>query len=470
MECDVAVLGGGPAGYTAAIRAAQLGAKTVCVEREPELGGTCLRVGCIPTKAWVQTAYALKEAEETFAKLGVEVGEARLDFDASNEWKRQVVKQMTSGVAGLLKANGVEWIKGAGRFKDANTIAVEGGEDVSFKSAIVATGSFPLRPPIEGLDSPRCVDSTGLLAQETVPRRLVVLGGGIIGCEFASIFRRFGSEVTIVEMLPRLIPQEDEDASKELARQFGKRGIALQLDKQCKRVEELGDGLRVEFGEGETVEADLMLVSVGRGPLVEGLGLEEIGVELDRRKGIAADEHRRTTVPHIYAAGDCAGYWQLAHTAFREGEVAAENATGHEAIVDNRGVPRPIYTDPEIAAVGLTEAEAREQYGDEIATGSFPWVANARAVMQNDTVGWVKSIHETHYGELLGLVMVGPHVTDMIEVGVVALDAEATVETVADGMAPHPTLSEAIKEAGLVALGRAIHLPPKRRASAKTPA
>ena len=223
----------------------------------------------------------------------------------------------------------------------------------------------------------------------------------------------------------------------------------------------------MHFGDGETVEADLMLVAVGRAPTVENLGLEEIGVELDRRKGIAADEHRRTTVPHIYAVGDCAGYWQLAHTAFREGEVAAENAMGHDAVVDNRGVPRPIYTDPEIAAVGLTEAEAREQHGDDVAVGMFPWVANARAVMQNETVGWVKSIHETRYGELLGIVMVGPHVTDLIEAGVVALDAESTVETVADGMAAHPTLSEAIKEAGLVALGRAIHLPPRRRAAAK---
>jgi dihydrolipoamide dehydrogenase len=295
-----------------------------------------------------------------------------------------------------------------------------------------------------------------------------VLGGGIIGCEFASIFRRFGSEVTIIEMLPRLIPGEDDDAAAELAKQFGKRGLTLHLEKQCTKVEETGDGLRVHFGDGETVDCDLMLVAVGRGPVTDGLGLEEIGVEFDARKGIAADEHRRTTVEHIYAVGDCAGYWQLAHTAFREGEVAAENATGHDAVVDNRGVPRPIYTDPEIAGVGLTEAEAREQYGDDVATGMFPWIANARAVMQNETIGWVKSIHETRYGELLGIVMVGPHVTDLIEAGVVALDAEATVETVADGMAAHPTLSEAVKEAGLVALGRAIHLPPKRRAAAKT--
>jgi dihydrolipoamide dehydrogenase len=468
MEVDVAVLGGGPGGYTAAIRAAQLGAKVACIEKEPELGGTCLRVGCIPTKAWVQTAFALKEAEEHFAKFGVAVSDAKLDLAAANTWKAGVVQQMTSGVASLFKANGVEWVKGEGRFTDANTIAVEGREDVKFGSAIIATGSYPLRPPIEGIESPRCVDSTGLLAQEEVPGRLVILGGGIIGCEFASIFNRFGSEVTIVEMLT-LIPQEDEDASKELAKQFGKRGITLHLGKQCTRIEDDGSQLTVHFGEGETVQADLMLVSVGRGPLVEGIGLEEAGIQFERRSGIAADERRRTSVPHIYAVGDCAGYWQLAHTAFREGEIAAENATGHDAVFDNRAIPRPIYTDPEIAAVGLTEAQAREEYGDDVAVGRFPWAGNARAVMQDETIGWVKSIHETRYGELLGLVMVGPHVTDMIEAGVVAIDAESTVETVADGIAPHPTLSEAIKEAGLAALGRAIHIP-NRKPRAAAPA
>ena len=469
MECDVAVLGGGPGGYTAAIRAAQLGARTVCIEKEPELGGTCLRVGCIPTKAWVVTAHALKEAEESFGKFGVNINPPALDFPTANEWKSGVVHQMTSGVATLFKANGVDWVKGSGRFTDANTIAVERdgeqAEPVTFKQAIIATGSYALRPPIDGLDSPRCVDSTGLLAQTEVPRRLVVLGGGIIGCEFASIFQRFGSEVTIIEMLPQLIPQEDVDAAKELARQFEKRGIALHLETTCDRVEDTGSSLTVHFG-GQTIEADLMLVATGRGPTTQNLGLEEIGVEFDPRTGIAADEHRRTTQPHIYAVGDCAGYWQLAHTAFREGEVAAENACGHDLVVDNRGVPRPIYTDPEIAGVGLTEAEAREQHGDDVAVGRFPWVANARAVMQNETVGWVKSIHETRYGELLGIVMIGPHVTDLIEAGTVALDAEATVETVADGMAAHPTLSEAIKEAGLVALGRPIHIATRKRAAA----
>jgi dihydrolipoamide dehydrogenase len=206
-----------------------------------------------------------------------------------------------------------------------------------------------------------------------------------------------------------------------------------------------------------------MLVSVGRAPLVDGLGLEAAGVAYDRRTGIGTDGHRRTSVPHIYAGGDVAGYWQLAHTGFREGEVAAENATGHDVDFGDPAVPRPIYTDPEIAGVGLTEEQAREQHGENVAVGRFPWVANARAVMTGEVTGWVKSIHETRYGELLGVVIVGPHATDLIGAGVIALDSEATIETVADGIAPHPTLSEAMKEAGLVALERAIHLPPRRR-------
>ena len=466
MEFDVAVLGGGPAGYTAAIRAAQLGARVACVEREPELGGTCLRVGCIPTKAWVSTAHALHAAKEIDPKLGVVTGEPTLDFAVANEWKAAVVKQMTGGVASLFKANNVTWFQGSGRFEDQRSIAFDKGDiGVSFSRAIVATGSFPIRPPIEGLDSPRCVDSTGLLAQTEVPKRLVVLGGGIIGCEFASIFERFGTEVTMIEMLDALIPQEDADATSELRKSFARRGIVVHLGKQCTKVEDTESGLLVHFGEGETTECDLMLVSVGRAPLVDGIGLEAAGVTFDPRSGIGTDAHRRTSVEHIYAAGDVAGYWQLAHTGFREGEIAAENATGHEAeMPESPAVPRPIYTDPEIAGVGLTESEAVERFGAEnIAVGRFPWIANARAVMTGETAGWVKSIHETTYGELVGVVIVGPHATDLIEVAVVALDAEATIETVADGMAPHPTLSEGLKEAGLVALGRAIHLPPRRR-------
>ena len=375
---------------------------------------------------------------------------------------------MTGGIAGLFKTNGVEWVKGYGKFTGPNTIAVEGGEDVTFKSAVIATGSFPLRPPIPGLESDLCVDSTGLLAQTEVPKRLVILGGGIIGSEFASIFSRFGSEVTIVEMLDTLIPQEDADAAKELAKAFTKRGITLQLGKQCTKVEQSGNALTVFFGDGESVQCDLMLVAVGRGPLVEGIGLEAAGVEFDQRTGI---DHRRRRgarpcrTSTRSATAPATGSSRTPRSA--RARSRPRTRCGHEATVNNRAVPRPIYTDPEIAGVGLTEAEAREQYGDDVAVGTFPWVANARAVMQAETTGWVKSIHETKYGELLGMVMVGPHVTDMIEAAVVAIDAESTVETVGDGMAPHPTLSEAIKEACLAALGRAIHIPNRKRAPAK---
>jgi dihydrolipoamide dehydrogenase len=269
----------------------------------------------------------------------------------------------------------------------------------------------------------------------------------------------------MIEMLESLIPQEDDDATSELRKSFARRGIVVHLGKQCTKVEDTGTELVVHFGDGETAECDLMLVAVGRAPLVEGIGLEAAGVAFDPRAGVGTDAHRRTSVSHIYAAGDVAGYWQLAHTSFREGEIAAENATGHEAqMPESPAVPRPIYTDPEIAGVGLTETEATEKFGAEnIAVGRFPWVANARAVMTGETAGWVKSIHETTYGELVGVVIVGPHATDLIEAAVVALDAEATIETVADGMAPHPTLSEGLKEAGLVALGRPIHLPPRRK-------
>ena len=469
MECDVAVLGGGSGGYPAAIRAAQLGASVAVVEKEPELGGTCLRVGCIPTKAWVQTAFALKQANETFEKLGVKVGPPELDFSAAQQWKEGIVKQLTGGVAMLFKANGIEWVKGVGRFKDANTLAVEGGEDITFKSAVIATGSSPLRPPIEGIDSERCVDSTGLLAQEQVPRRIVILGGGIIGVEFASALHTFGSEVTIVEMLPKLIPLEDEDASKELAKQFEKRGIEVHLESQCDKIEETGDGLRVHF-VGQTKDCDLMLVATGRGPNVEGIGLEAAGVEFDPRKGVAVDRSMRTSVENIFAVGDAAGQWQLAHTAFREGEIASENALGHEAEIDYSATPRCIYTDPEIGAVGMTEADAREAHGDDVAVGRFPFSASARAQMYGEKTGWVKTIHETRYGELLGLVIVGPQATELVNAGVIGITAEATIETLADSIAAHPTLAEAVKEAALVALGRQIHLPPARGGRAKAAA
>jgi dihydrolipoyl dehydrogenase len=465
MECDVAVLGGGPGGYPAAIRAAQLGANVVLIEQE-RIGGTCITVGCIPTKAWVQTAHALKEAREVFAKIGVRVSDPELDFAQVQKNKTSIVDGLVGGETGVVKANGVTVVTGRGAFTGPNTIAVEGGEDVTFRSAVIATGSRSLRPPVPGIDGPVCVDSTALLEIAEVPRRLVILGGGVIGVEFASIFRHFGSEVTVVEMLDHLIPMEDEDASKELERAFKRRGIAVHLGARATEVAAAGDGATLRYqdagGKEGSADADLVLVATGRGPNVEGVGLERAGVDFDPRRGVIADRHMRTNVGHIYAVGDVAGVYQLAHTSFREGEVAAENALGHDAEMDYSAVPRCVYTDPEVAAVGLTEAQAREQHGDDVVVGRFPFSASARAQMYGEKTGFAKTIHESRYGELLGLVVVGPQATELVNAGVVGITAESTIDTLADSIAAHPTLAEAVKEAALVSLGRPIHLPPPR--------
>ena len=357
--------------------------------------------------------------------------------------------------------------QGRGRFTDANTIAVEGGEDVTFRTAIVATGSFPMRPPIEGLDSPRCVDSTGLLAQQELPKRLVVLGGGIIGCEFASIFARFGSEVTIIEMLPSLIPQEDADAAKELAKQFGKRNIALHLEKQCTKVEDSGSALTVHFGDGETVEADLMLVSVGvrrrsRTSASRSSASSWIGEGHRRRR--APPHHRR---PHLRRRRLRRLLAARAHGLPRgRGRGGERDGPRGRRRQPRRPLP-DLHRIPRSPASG-SPSRRPEQYGDDVEVGMFPWVANARAVMQNETTGWVKSIHESRYGELLGLVMVGPHVTDLIEAGVVAIDAEATVETVADGNGRPPDPLGGDQGSGSGGAGRAIH-PPNRSGQPRRP-
>ena len=467
MDVDVAVLGAGPGGYPAAIRAAQLGLKVAVIEQGP-LGGTCLNVGCIPTKALVQSAHLVKDVGETSKQLGVVIDGYSIDFAQMQRNKQRVVKKMVSGVGGLLKANGVTVVEGRGTFTGPNTLAVEGGEDVTFKHAVIATGSSPLAPPIPGIDGPRCVDSTGLLAVDEVPKRLIVLGGGVIGVEFASIFSHLGSEVTVVEFLDHLIPNEDADAIAVLEKSFKGRGIAVHLSSRGTTVEDGPDGVTLTFeqgGETQRVTGDLLLVATGRGANVEGIGLDVLGIAYDR-KGIKTDGTRRTTLDNVYAVGDVAGYWQLAHTAFREGEVAAENIAGHETTVVG-AVPRCIYTDPEVAAVGLTEAEARAKYGDDkIVTGQFPFSAIARAAMFADQTGFVKTIHETTYGELLGVVVVGINATELINAGVIAIDTESTVETVGDSIAAHPTLAEALKEAALMALDRPIHMPRKRRRAA----
>jgi len=468
IEVDVAVLGGGPGGYPAAIRAAQLGLSVAVIE-QGRLGGTCLNVGCIPTKAWVQSAHAMKDAHETFAKLGVNVPSVALDFAQVQKNKEEIIDRSVSGVGGLLKANGITVVEGRGQFTDANTISVDNGETLVFKSAVIATGSSSTRPPVDGIDGPRCVDSTGLLAIEAVPARLIVLGGGVIGVEFASVFDHFGSEVTIVEMLDNLIATEDAEARTELERAFKKRKIAQHLGARASRVEETEDGVILQFtdadGVEQQVEGDLILVATGRRANVEGNGLEAAGVHFEPTR-VTTDEYRRTNVPHIYAVGDVAGYWQLAHTAFREGELAAENIAGHNIPVSG-AVPRCIYTDPEIAGVGLTEEEAIAEYGkDRIRVGKFPFSALARAAMFADRTGFVKTIHETTLDELLGVVVVGMSATEIINAGVVGIDSEARVDTIGDSITAHPTLAEALKEAALMGLDRPLHWPPAKKKQA----
>ena len=317
--------------------------------------------------------------------------------------------------------------------------------------------------------APERAPANGRAARERVlrelPRRLVVLGGGVIGVEFASIFNHFGTEVTVIEMLDSLVPIEDDDAIKALTRAFDKAGIAVHTGARATKVEETADGMVLHFqkgGESSTVIGDLILVATGRGATVDGLGLEDVGIAFDK-KGITTDATRRTSLPHVYAVGDVAGYWQLAHTAFREGEVAAENIAGHSVEMSG-AVPSCIYTDPEVASVGLSERAAVETHGrDNVVSGQFPYTAIARAAMFADKTGFFKMISHAQTGEVLGVVIVGLQATDLINAGVIAIDSEAVIETVGDSIAAHPTLSEGFKEAGLVALGRPIHMPPKRK-------
>jgi dihydrolipoamide dehydrogenase len=465
MECDLVVLGSGPGGYPAAIRAAQLGASVIIVEKAETVGGTCLNVGCIPTKAMVQSAHAYDDAQGHFAQLGVRVGTLDLDFEQVQSNRRGIVDGVVKGLAGLLKGNGIQIVKGRGSFTGANTLAVEGGEEIRFGSAVIATGSRPAAPPLPGIDHPRCIDSTGALELDAVPQRLAVLGGGVIGVEFASIYAQFGSAVTVIEMLPNLIGNEDKDAVSALQRAFRRRGIGVEVGAKATKIEERDGDLTLTYesdGASKEVVADIVLVATGRVANVEDIGLEAAGVTGERRR-IPVDSHMRTNVPNIYAVGDVAGNWQLAHTAFREGEVAAENALGHASEIDYRSTPRCVYTAPEIASVGLSEEQARERHGDDVVTGTMPYAAIARAAMYGDRTGFVKVIGEQKYGELLGMVAVGTQATELIEAGVVAIEAEATLETVGDSIAAHPTLGEATKEAALVALGRPLHIPAQKK-------
>ncbi|MBC7235385.1 MAG: dihydrolipoyl dehydrogenase [Chloroflexi bacterium] len=461
-DIRIAIIGAGPGGYVAALRAAQLGARVALMEKE-YIGGVCLNVGCIPTKALLRGAEVLNLVREAH-RFGIQVGDISYDWGRLQAHKQHVVETMVRGVRLLLERAGIELIEGEARFLRANTLRVRTADDeqtVEADKIIVATGSRPLKVPIPGLEGPRVLDSTAALALDRPPQSICIIGGGAIGLEWASLFNAFGAQVTLVEMLPRLAPLMDASIGEGLAWTFEQQGIDVRTGTRVIKIEqgELGCAVSMasEGGE-ERVECELVLSAIGRAPNVENLGLEELGIR-PSRKGIAVDNRMRTVVPHIYAIGDVAAEGpMLAHVASHQGIVAVEDALGHPAVMDYSAVPSCIFSLPEAASVGLTEEQAREA-GYEVQVGIFALQNNGKAQAYGDTNGFVKVVAEAEYGAVLGLHIVGPHASDMIQEGTALVGLEATLDEVEDLIHPHPTLTEAIQEAALAARKRALHLP-----------
>ncbi len=450
-EYDLLVLGGGPAGYPAAIRAARMGAR-VCLVEQGAIGGVCLNRGCIPTKALHSMAHTVVQAEGA----GFAGGPLRIDADALFAHKDRVVSDLVSGVEQILKARKVAVMRGRGRITAPGTVDVEGVGTVRGRRLIIATGSSEVELPGLPFDGERIIDGAGLLDLDRIPGSLVVIGGGVIGCEFASIFNAFGTDVSIVEMLPRLIATEDGQVSRFLQAFFKRRGIRLHLGVRAHSAERVGDGVRIHLENGEDISAEMVLVSVGRRPNVADIGLEEVGVR-SGAGGIAVNERMETGVEGMYAAGDVVGGWLLAHVAMREGIVAAENAlgTGREMRYDS--IPSTIYTLPEIARVGLTEDEAKER-DLSVVTGRFPFAANGKAKGLREEEGFVKWVAERDGRRLLGLHIIGPQATELLASGILAIERGMSVEDFTGAVFPHPTLSEALAEAAEAITGNAIHI------------
>ncbi|MEO8505797.1 MAG: dihydrolipoyl dehydrogenase [Acidobacteriota bacterium] len=461
FDYDLVVLGSGPGGYVAGIRAGQLGMKVAVIEKDPKFGGTCLHRGCIPTKALLHTAELLDGARHS-ADFGVEIADPRLDMIKTQIYKRKVVDKNAKGIEFLFKKNKVEGIRGFGRMISAHEIEIEtDGQKrrVSARFVIVGTGSVPRDIPVARADGKKILNSDHILELERVPQSLVVLGAGAVGAEFASIFTSFGTQVTLVEMLPRILPIEDEEVSAELERAFKKRGMKVMTGTQLTGVDKVGNGLRVRVskdGKDTALEADMLLVAVGRKPMTEGIGLEALGIKMDRGY-VEVDGLMRTAVPHIYAIGDVVKTPWLAHVASAEGILAVEHMAGKDVRPINYDrTPSCTYCEPEVSSVGLTEAKAKER-GYDVVVGKFPFSALAKASILGKTSGFVKIVRDKKYDELLGVHIIGAHATDLIAEAGVALRLESTVEELFRTMHAHPTLSEAVAEAAHAAWGHAIH-------------
>ena len=468
-EFDVVIIGSGTGGYVAAIRAAQLGLKTAVVERAPVLGGTCLNWGCIPTKALLEHAHALKVAQD-WKEWGLTLGSAAVGFDMNQVHARKdkIVKGLTGGIELLFKKNKIEWIKGTGRLAATGSVEITNGQTQTLsarKEIIIATGSQPRSVPGIAIDGKRIITSDEAIHLKDVPRSVIILGSGAVGVEFGSIFRRFGSDVTIVELLPRLVPLEDEAVSAELERSFKKQGITVLTGTKVTSARSGSSGVTLEAqasdGKSSTLSAEYLLVATGRGPVTNGLGAAEAGLRLERGY-VHVNRDFRTSVQGISAIGDVItfdepGHPQLAHLSSAEGIAVAERIAGQDfRPINYDQVPGCTYCDPEIGSVGLTESDARAR-GYDVKVGSFKFGILARARIAGETEGFVKVVSEKKYGEILGVHMIGPRSTELVAEATLALRLECTVEELVRTIHAHPTMSEAVGEAAHASHGAAIH-------------
>jgi len=460
---DVVVIGGGPGGYVAAIRAAQLGLRAACVDARESLGGTCLNIGCIPSKALLQSSEKFAEARHGLAEHGVKVGEATLDLGRMMARKDRVVTALTRGVEFLFRKNKVEWLKGSGRVAAPGRVAVSSADgavrEVEAGAVVIATGSESTPLPGIAIDERRVLSSTGALALDHVPRRLAVIGGGYIGLELGSVWQRLGAEVTVIEVLDRIVPAMDRELATMLQRVLTRQGIAFQLGARLLGLRETADGLdlEIEAAERRSIEADAVLVAVGRRPFTQGLGLDAAGVGCDAQGRVVIDDGFATNVAGIYAIGDVIRGPMLAHKAEEEGIAMAERLAGQKPHVNYDAIPAVVYTWPEVASVGESEEELTAA-AIPYRVGKFPFTANPRARANGDTEGFVKILAETASDRVLGVHIIGPDAGTLIAEAALAIEFGASAEDIARTCHAHPTLSEAVKEAALAVDGRAIHI------------